>query len=126
MDSNPSQQNPTQTLSPRVPADLHIAIKKLQETQVGTNWQNRRRIVAYSLLLFGTLISLFAITATFGIVWEIVKNQSVEISGVLGKISTTVLWISSLAFLSIIGSYVFGAQWDISSFRGFITNLFNR
>jgi hypothetical protein len=85
------------------------------------SWTNRRKVVKYSLLTFGLIFIIISLSAVFCLVWTTVHPVTVNIPSPISNILVNILWVIGIAYMAIVGSYVFGAQWDITSFRKFIS-----
>jgi multidrug transporter EmrE-like cation transporter len=104
--------------------NLGSSFTKEDINQALPNWTHRRLVVKWSLLLNAFVFLMVSIVTSFCILWITLKHLNISIPSNLTNIIDNILYIIGLMTTSIIGSYVFGAQWDINKFRGFITNIF--
>jgi F0F1-type ATP synthase membrane subunit a len=104
--------------------NLHSLIENNDVKQAIPDWTHRRLVVKWSLLLNAIVFLMVSITVCFSIVWIVLKEKTINIPSDLTNIVNTILYIIGLMTTSIIGSYVFGAQWDINKFRNFLGTIF--
>lgn len=86
-----------------------------------SNWKNRRFIIKSALLYCMLAFSAIIVSV---IVLMYIKPEYRYDQNITGILSTA---LTTLGFLtiSIIGSYVFGAQWDTNSYRSSIASITN-
>lgn len=84
-------------------------------------WTNRKKVVKWSLLTFGFIFVTISMCAAFSLIWATLHpDRHINIAAPISSIIENILWVIGIAYMAIVGSYVFGAQWDITSFRKFI------
>lgn len=82
------------------------------------DWTNRRKVIFYSLIGSGALFVLIIMTL---LGFMLFNDQPVD--PVLAGLISTAMWVITFAFVTIAGTYVFGSQFDINSFRNSVVNI---
>jgi TRAP-type mannitol/chloroaromatic compound transport system permease large subunit len=87
-------------------------------------WQNRRQVIRWSLLFCGGAAAAVVSSACGALFLNILYKVTIDSN--LIQLLTTILYTSAFVSTSIIGSYVFGANFDYANSRAHISNFFNQ
>lgn len=97
----------------------HVAPKTLhQDPQYKPKWENRRNVIKICLWSCLILYTIIILSGCFSLLLVYIKDKSnITFDANVVSLLQTGLWSLSGIAISVIGSYVFGAQWDINNYR---------
>lgn len=81
-----------------------------------------RRIIVWSLGGCGVLFVLNQLSTDFLVVESAFKP--IHVSPLVSILDQTSLYMIIFVFLTLVGSYVFGAAWDITQYKKFVTDSY--
>ena len=97
--------------------------KMLEDPEFRPKWTNRRKVIFISLGISGAIVVLIALTSLFVVVHSEVTGNPTQIPSEITGVMTTLIWSLILFATTIIGAYVFGANFDHKNFRNSFTEL---
>ncbi len=97
--------------------------KMLEDPEFRPKWTNRRKVIFISLSISGAIVVLIALTSLFVVVHSEVTGKPAKIPSEITGVMTTLIWSLILFATTIIGAYVFGANFDHKNFRSSFTEL---
>jgi hypothetical protein len=84
-------------------------------------WTNRRRVIFYSLAFCGCIFGIIVIVACTALFVNLFIKSSIDTN--ISQLLESILYTTSFVATSIIGSYVFGANFDYSNSRSNISQI---
>jgi len=90
----------------------------LTNSDFRSDWNNRRKVIFYSLIGKGALFVLIILA----LLWVVLIDHH-PIDPTLAGLISTAMWVLSIAFVTIAGTYIFGAQFDVNSFRSSVVSI---
>jgi hypothetical protein len=88
------------------------------------NWQNRRKVIFVTLIFCATAAGLVVLSACNALFLSMFFKIPIDTNIV--ELLTTILYTSAFVATSIIGSYVFGANFDYANSREHISKFLAR
>lgn len=85
----------------------------LDRSDFKMDWENRRKAIFWTLKILGLVFLLCSGVALYLAVFKPTLEFNREISGLLQTLIASTL----LAYMGVLTAYVFGAQFDVNSFR---------
>lgn len=89
------------------------------------DWSHRRQVVFWSLGFCGACVASIVLTACVALFLNMFVSTTV-VDNNLVQLLTTVLYTAAFVATSIIGSYVFGANFDYANSRQHVANFFTQ
>ena len=87
------------------------------------NWYYRRLVIMVSLAICGIIILAIGLIVVAGIALTAWKVSSAVYDSNLLRLAETLVWVLLTFAGSIIGTYVFAANWDAKDYRKNITEM---
>jgi hypothetical protein len=110
-----SNTNRRRVAGPKSDTDLFHAIAN--HPQFTLSWENRRKVVRWTLIFTAVMFTLI----TGAICYDTVEH--IDITANVSELLFSLILSTSVFATAVIGSYVFGAAWDISGLRNTLSNL---
>lgn len=114
--NNRMSESTTSTTTVSPPADV---------TALLPDWSHRRQVIFWTLGFCGCCVGSIVLTGCVALFLNMFFKATV-VDNSLVQLLTTVLYTSAFVATSIIGSYVFGANFDYANSRQHISNFFTQ
>lgn len=86
-------------------------------------WENRRLVIHVALGLLGFVFLITALCILAAVIASGVMGLENRMSNELSDLTQSLLWVSSLTAISVIGSYCFGASFEANNMRTSLTEM---